>query len=313
MKENQQRKNSQKMSHNPFDEGDIEYDDALEVKHPSPTKSATTTTATSVAGVDLPYNASHFAAKWLYVAIICHVAQFAVLLSVDGLQLSAGPFILVVLLVLTVPILLIIARFLVTKKKARGDKRCTLAHPSSPDEETDRIPDSAIYLVSAAAVLEGVALAVYSVSVAGYQPSSVRNTVLQALRFASITLLCLQRILRPANRVDPMRTIMELEVVSVCWDALDGSTLFELIDNNSTTTLTPMSDRAALAARVLMGFWYLSVGFRLSLMLFTHLSADAPFYHAILPRPLHLSKQPTVDRTLQSMRLRAVVVLIMSM
>ena len=50
-------------------------------------------------------------------------------------------------------------------------------------------------------------------------------------------------------------------MVSVCWDALDGSTLYQLID---TSVNLPHSYSAA--ARVLMGIWYLSVGFRMSIM-----------------------------------------------
>ena len=65
-----------------------------------------------------------------------------------------------------------------------------------------------------------------------------------------------------------------------------------------------------------MGFWYLSVGFRLSFMFFTHLSPSSAIYQrvylSIFPHPLELSRQPTVDRTLQSMRLRALVVMVMS-
>lgn len=152
-------------------------------------------------------------------------------------------------------------------------------------------------------------------SVAGYESSAKRNTVLQALRFASITLLCFHRILRPANRVDPMRTVMELEVVSVCWDALDGSTLFALLDDKYPE-LVPLSFASESAARVLMGFWYLSVGFRLSFMFFAQLSPESwifrTFYRHIMPPPLSLSRLPTVDRTLQAMRLRALVVMFMS-
>jgi hypothetical protein len=51
-----------------------------------------------------------------------------------------------------------------------------------------------------------------------------------------------------------------LEVVGVCWDALDGSTLFELIG-------TPgLRNNSIVAARVLMGFWYASVGVRMAIM-----------------------------------------------
>ncbi len=35
-----------------------------------------------------------------------------------------------------------------------------------------------------------------------------KGTLLQVLRFTSITLLALHRTLRPANRLDPMRTVL---------------------------------------------------------------------------------------------------------
>ncbi len=47
----------------------------------------------------------------------------------------------------------------------------------------------------------------------------------------------------------------------MCWDALDGSTLYQLID---TSVNLPYS--YSVAARVLMGFWYLSVGSRMAIM-----------------------------------------------
>ena len=47
----------------------------------------------------------------------------------------------------------------------------------------------------------------------------------------------------------------ELEVISVCWDALDGSTLYELLDGNSD-----LSNSSAYSIRLLMAAWYVSVG-----------------------------------------------------
>jgi hypothetical protein len=125
--------------------------------------------------------------------------------------------------------------------------------------------------------------------------------VLQALRFASITLLSFHRILRPANRVDPMRTVMELEVVNVCWDALDGSTLFELLDSGLVPGLRPLSPSEVSATRFLMGFWYVSVGFRLAFMFLTHLSTASPlyrgFYLHLLPTPLQVRTALTDRQT----------------
>ena len=168
-----------------------------------------------VAGIS--YNATHFAERWLYASIVCHLIQWTILLSKASRELSPGLLFLLSLLVVVIPVLLLIGRLLVVKKKLRGEgSLCTFPRPSSPEEETDAVPDRAIYLVSAAAVLEGVLLAIFAAASAGARggiSSADRNTVLEALQFASITLLCLHRVLRPANRVDPMRTVMELEVV----------------------------------------------------------------------------------------------------
>jgi hypothetical protein len=152
------------------------------------------------------------------------------------------------------------------------------------------------------------------------------------------------RCLRPANRIDPMRTIMELEVVSVCWDALDGSTLFQVCKFSvpcfsadisvcgqilDSTTLTSLSLSMNTAIRLLMVTWYVSVGIRIGTALFdrfilcesrccegvmyvTHLPPTTRLYQYILPPPLALSLEPTVDRTLQAMRLRSMIIVVMT-
>ena len=90
----------------------------------------------------------------------------------------------------------------------------------------------------------------------------------------------------------------------MCWDALDGSTVYQLIQSNLTTNQSN-------AARALMVFWYLSVGVRMALMLLSHLSPAATVYHWIATAPLQLSSIPTVDRTLQGLRLRSIIVMVM--
>ena len=97
----------------------------------------------------------------------------------------------------------------------------------------------------------------------------------------------------------------QLEVVCVCWDALDGSTLYQLLSEGKLT-----NDYDA-AARVMMAFWYLSVGFRMAFMMMAHLAPSDRFYSWVLSAPLSLAPQPTVDRTLQSLRLRSEVILVM--
>ena len=80
--------------------------------------------------------------------------------------------------------------------------------------------------------------ALFTSVTAGFDPSLFhrggfysKGTIIETLYFASILFLAVHRTIRPANRADPMRTLLELEVVSVCWDALDGSTLYQLIDS----------------------------------------------------------------------------------
>ncbi len=92
----------------------------------------------------------------------------------------------------------------------------------------------------------------------------------------------------------------QLEVVSVCWDALDGSTLFQLLEDSNTDLGFSMD----VAIRVLMAFWYLSVGCRMGIMMLTHLAPNSRGYQLVLMAPLQLAPQPTVDRTFQGLRLR---------
>lgn len=96
-----------------------------------------------------------------------------------------------------------------------------------------------------------------------------------------------------------MRTILELEVVSVCWDAIDGSTLYELLQSSQDYSSTLKH-----ALSTLMAFWYFSVGVRMCIMLLTHLSPTSPLHRRLVAAPLQLDAQPTVDRTLQGLRLR---------
>jgi hypothetical protein len=81
------------MSSNPFDERDVAYDEGLggkkvtevpSTKNGTSTRNVTSTHLNSEIGTD--YSNCHFAEKWLYVAITCHLIQFSVLLSVKGLK-----------------------------------------------------------------------------------------------------------------------------------------------------------------------------------------------------------------------------------
>lgn len=97
----------------------------------------------------------------------------------------------------------------------------------------------------------------------------------------------------------------QLEVVTVCWDALDGSTLYQLVSEGQ------LPSDYDTAARVMMVIWYISVGFRMAFMMMSHLAPSSQLYRLVLSPPLALAPQPTVDRTLQSLRLRSEVIVVM--
>jgi hypothetical protein len=91
----------------------------------------------------------------------------------------------------------------------------------------------------------------------------------------------------------------------VCWDALDGSTLFELIAQAN------VSYQISFAARVLICFWYFSVGIRIAMMSITFLSPSSYLYRLFLHPALSWSPEPTVDRTLSGLFLRSNIALVM--
>ena len=67
-----------------------------------------------------------------------------------------------------------------------------------------------------------------------------------------------------------------------------------------------------MSLRMLLAFWYLSVGARTAAMLCCHLPCHCLGYRLLMPPPLSLAKEPIVDRTLQSLRNRSAVTLVMS-
>jgi hypothetical protein len=159
-------------------------------------------------------------------------------------------------MVVIVTVLMIFARWKVRKK--RHGNKLKMGHDLTPDDEADEIPPVAIYALALVAILQGIMFAVFSGLTAGNIGNRIGNhpflnmeTMLQTLRFSSILFLAMHRTIRPANRVDPMRTVMELEVVSVCWDALDGSTIYSLLDDQAEFLEKSMKT----ALRMLMVIW----------------------------------------------------------
>jgi hypothetical protein len=177
-------------------------------------------------GVNLIYHKNRMSEPWLYTTLLIHIAQFTILLVLGHSALPSAAIIVLVLLVVAVAILLLYSRKLVKKNRKRTSttlfrKKIEGKTERTPDEETDLIPSGAIYCLCAAAVLEGCTFALYTVMMAGHDGlldaesnqtygTSSRQIILETMRFASITLLAFHRILRPANRVDPMRTMLEV-------------------------------------------------------------------------------------------------------
>ena len=176
---------------------------------------------------NLIYNQNRMSEPWLYTALIVHIVQFGILLTLGRPILSNAAMIVLVLLVTSVPVLLLMSRKLVKKNRRRSEsttlfrKRIEGSDQRTPEDEADFIPSSAIHCLSAAAILEGCTFALYTVMLAGFDKGldnhsdpryggKQRQIILETMRFASITLLTFHRILRPANRVDPMRTMLEV-------------------------------------------------------------------------------------------------------
>ena len=168
--------------------------------------------------VNLMYHKNRMSEPWLYTALLVHVIQFAVLLILGNEALPTGAMVILVLFVVLVAGLLLYSRKLVRKNRRRAGtilfrKKIESRPQCTPDEEADVIPQGAIYSLALAAILEGCTFALYTVVMAGRDnviSDHRRSVILETLRFASITLLAFHRILRPANRVDPMRTMLEV-------------------------------------------------------------------------------------------------------
>lgn len=172
------------------------------------------------------YHKNRMSEPWLYTALVIHIIQFTILLVLGREVLPDAAMAFLILLVIAVIFLLLYSRKLTRKNRRRKSstlfrKKIEMKAECTPDDEADSIPQRAIYSLALAALLEGCALALYTVMMAGHDgrldsiPDSnfkgnKRQIILETLRFASITLLAFHRILRPSNRVDPMRTMLEV-------------------------------------------------------------------------------------------------------
>lgn len=186
---------------------------------PSNTPSTTATTTVTMKGDahNEIYHLNTFSQGWFLIFVVLHIVQFTLLLVTGWEQLTIGASILLVLLVIVVLGLTIYARSVIHKSKLGSFRNIQLRRGvCTPQDETDSVPDTAVLAIAMACLLEGIAFAVYVAVLAGHSSHLHtaglynQDTILQVLRFASITLLTLHRIIRPANRIDPMRTILEV-------------------------------------------------------------------------------------------------------
>jgi hypothetical protein len=265
--------------------------------------------------IDEIYSKNYYSLLWVIISVVVHVTQFSLLMEVAKDALSNGQRVGLICLATLVPICLLSSIPFVTIKKVNA--RAKYTNKLTPDDETDDVHDIAIWLLVAASILEAVSFAALTAACANttedFEPSGFRSqqTMIQILQFGAITFYSFHRCIRPANRCDPLRTMFELEVVSVCWDALDGATIFALM--NDLYNAGEMTTSVDYALRILLVWWYLSVGARTGVMFISLLPASSWGYKQIMPPPLTLAKEPIVDRTLQALRNRSLVTTVMSL
>eukprot|EP01038_Epipyxis_sp_PR26KG_P014270 gene14270-19146_t len=166
---------------------------------------------------DTVYHKNTFSEQWFLAFIIAHLVQFGLLLSMaDITVLPIAATVVVGFLALLVVFILIYARLVIKKSRLSSYNNIKIrGGVCTPDDEADMIPNRAIYALAFAAVVDGFAYAIYASITAGNKSGQnprgffSQETILQTLRFASITLLAFHRVIRPANRIDPMRTMLE--------------------------------------------------------------------------------------------------------
>jgi hypothetical protein len=168
------------------------------------------------------YHLVVFSEVWWVVFIVLHLGQFVILYSSAYDGLTTASFVILLLLSITVVGLVVASRMFVKKSRLSLQRNLRIkGGKCTPEDEADDVSNTAIYCVTAACILEGISYAIYSAVLAGKKMHLSKpgyysqGTILETLRFSSIVLLALHRIFRPANRVDPMRTILEVRCIYV--------------------------------------------------------------------------------------------------
>jgi hypothetical protein len=161
------------------------------------------------------YARTHFSNIWLYVTIILHTTLFCALLSFGHSALTTPSLAAMCILIVLVPVLLIMARTSIPNKSY-----ALFSTNTSPKGETDLLSDHTIKIMCAAILTESFAFALYPAISSGAMeaPGSTLSksgaysysTISQLLSFTALVLGGFYRTIRPANRLDPLRTIMEV-------------------------------------------------------------------------------------------------------
>lgn len=161
------------------------------------------------------YHKIHFNNEWMVLAIICHTLQFALLLSVGRSSLSNPALVVLIIFIIAVVLVLLACRAVTSKHPSL--RWWSYADIKSPEDETDTVPDSVLYMLCVAIMIEGAAFALYPTAAGGRNFEELDaggfhsyQTMSQILSFSAITLLAMQAVLRPANRLDPLRTVLEV-------------------------------------------------------------------------------------------------------
>lgn len=184
---------------------------------PLPSKSQPPTEEEKMAERLRMYHHIHFSDEWLVLTILFHITLFTFLLSIGYEALNPASLAVLLIASTIVVVLLLLSRYNVGKLPRSLDWSQNVIR--TPDQETDLITNDTIYFLGLASIVEGFALALYPVVTARYSRQNhvigqhgflSYTTLVQILAFGSIVIFGFHKILRPANRLDPLRTIFEV-------------------------------------------------------------------------------------------------------
>jgi hypothetical protein len=132
------------------------------------------------------------------------------------------------------------------------------------------VTDSALYFFITATVTFGVAHGIFLYGTA--HGTAVLSTdefwgvhmLMMSSHSIAVILYSIHRILRPSDRGDPLRTILELEAVDVCLNALDGCNLMYLDE------VVMIGSHLTLFCRIVGVAWFIFVAIQVSALFLVH-------------------------------------------